>query len=699
MPEVSSNPTPEPTPEPDASTQNIIIGTVVPAVIVIAFIPTIIIILVVMKRYHKKKYPINEEPDNSTESHQKHKHRDRVYEELPEAIFIHGTESVYRSYPQQSLSRQNGIAYDESNPKADNFSNHGSDDRHSKSGAGSDLSGLSGVSGNVPGAHKMPNFGYDNSVVSSSDYLIPPQLYDPRRNSVNSGQTQSTFIPPGPPTSYHPDYQYRRGSSDVYPNAASMHYSPRSRSASQGHIPANGNINLCDIIPPGSYLPDYPQPPDQVPFFPSPSHSSISGSPYHKRTDSRHSSSNSQISQPQQQISQPQQPVSDTILLTVMNCLMHNSNCEILDCPCRQIQYRYKHLKASSVPLEQKKTPERKTSSSTDSDSDTTSAKRGRMRLDLNQNRLHPHYHISTRSHVRRTSTRVTQKKRRSRSLTDLTPITEAPRETPTPQVGGAIKADTPVCDGRCLNQEQAEGHTAAAGIPLHPTKEELLSPAPLTPLGRPRPPLLREISLSSDNLPVLCLNDCLLARTPSPMKHRGKLPRHVTVLKPVRENSSYTETDDSNTSSRSNSTCTENEAKSSQSDNDEGIASSVASHSTQFTKQSMKRGESSGYESTEGGDSTLTRPLVHSKIPEGHVSPSNSFVQHSKVHQEHVSPSNSFVHSKVPQGHVSPSNSFMHSKVPQGHVSPSSRRSCSPFETATTVSSDGTVVIKTTEC
>ena len=53
-----------------------------------------------------------------------------MYEELTESIFIHGTESMYPSYPQQRLTRQNGIAYDESNPKADNFSYHESDDLH-----------------------------------------------------------------------------------------------------------------------------------------------------------------------------------------------------------------------------------------------------------------------------------------------------------------------------------------------------------------------------------------------------------------------------------------------------------------------------------------------------------------------------------------------------------------------------------------
>ena len=88
----------------------------------------------------------------------------RVYEELPES-------SIF--FPSHSLLRQNAIEFDSTNPKADNFYYHGSDDYHSRSGGGSDLSGLSGVSGNVPGAHRMPTYNHDNTVVSEN-YLIPP---------------------------------------------------------------------------------------------------------------------------------------------------------------------------------------------------------------------------------------------------------------------------------------------------------------------------------------------------------------------------------------------------------------------------------------------------------------------------------------------------------------------------------------------
>lgn len=46
--------------------------------------------------------------------------------------------------------------------------------------------------------------------------------------------------------------------------------------------------------------------------------------------------------------------VSDKNLLTVMNCLMHTEDCEILECPCRTLKERYEHLfKASGDPLNQ----------------------------------------------------------------------------------------------------------------------------------------------------------------------------------------------------------------------------------------------------------------------------------------------------------------------------------------------------------
>ena len=116
----------------------------------------VIVLLVIRKhRSNKGKFSVPQDSPGSVPVQQPWKldHSNRVYEELPESVFITAGEPNYYS-PQHPLSRQNGIEYDQSNPKAssllfnqkpDNISYHGSDDRHSRSGGGSDMSGLSGV--------------------------------------------------------------------------------------------------------------------------------------------------------------------------------------------------------------------------------------------------------------------------------------------------------------------------------------------------------------------------------------------------------------------------------------------------------------------------------------------------------------------------------------------------------------------------
>ena len=619
-------------------------------VIIIAVI--IIFVLVRRRRGVKGSYSTTDSPPyiNPTVPH---KPTNRVYEELPESVFITaGTDPP----PQCPFQRQNGIEYDLSNPKADNFSRHGSEDHYSRSGGGgSDLSGLSGVSGNIPGAHKMPTYSHDTSVVSEAQLLPHPSFLDKRYSdsTVNTRHTQSTIVPP----TDHP-YHHYRSATDVGYN---------------GHAPApgryasfQGNMNTYDGVvkeifmreqryPPQQYPPQpYPEPPIPLPFL---NHQGYASNVSHassvvsKGSGSWHSS-------------QPQQVISDMNLLTVMNCLMHNRDCEIVGCPCKQLQNRYQHLLAATVPLQQMKSPERRRSperkhrkpktlpisSSTESDSDVpapSSTRKAKLRLKLHDERkLHPHYHISTHSHhVGKTACNVVDNRRRSRSLSDLTPITEI-RETPTPMVGGAIKAGTPIHCTRNLGEHDTF---------IRPTKEELLRHTAVTPLSKPIPPLLREMSLSENNIPVLCLNSCPLP--PSPMKSKGKLGKlsqNNSSMQPLREVSNSTETDDSNTSSRSDSP-TENEvaAKSSHSDIDEGIELVP-----QTSHQSSLRQDSSSFHAVRGSTSGYESEISNTVNTVGVASCLD----------------------------------------PRGRVSPASRRSSSPFETATTVSSDG-VVIETTEC
>ena len=692
---------------------------------IVAIIIVPLIIIAYKKKTSKKNYPVTTSTSESQPGNY------RIYEELPESVLIKGTEEDYH-HPLRHiqanegylhpLRRQNGIACDTDNPKVGNFYQGSSEvDHHSKSGGGSDLSGLSGVSGNVPGAHKMPTYSQDPSVVSG-DFLQPPASWELRRFTESSMlRTQSAIAP-----ACHPaDNSCRHRSATEVCQHGQAHFQPN------GFPPYTGvNYEAVNI---DSQLQYHPGP---IPGFPgpSPAHScgscTSSASSYRKYSDSRHSSQLSQHN------------ITNSTLLHVMTCLMHNKDCEINGCPCKQLQHHWSHLEASSnVSLQQKKSPERRArrpkelpcSSSTESDSDVPS-KKACMRLKLN-NKLHPHYHLSSHSHKIAAAGTV-ETHRRSRSMSDLTPITEI-HEAFSPQVGGAIKPGTPIHCGKMLGEGSTEDSYTG------PTKEELLQQSAVTPHSKPSPPLLREISLSSDNLPVLCLNSCLLqVNSPSPNKRRGrslgdsKLAKHVSskpVLQSVHEVNNSLETDGSNTSSRSDSPAENDTAKS---DNDEGIDVSLDPH---ITRPSVKRGVSSGYESESNTTCTMRSNLPsHTKthvspsnslhdLPKGHMSSSNSLRDLPPHSKGHMSSSNSLrdlpPHSK---GHMSSSNSLRdlppHNKshlsnglppragqvssfnslrdLPphiKGHVSPK-QRSCSPFETETTVSCDG-AVIKTTEC
>ena len=636
----------------------IIISAVAAIVIFLILAATLTVLLILyLSRRHKKHYITTNtsEPSCVTMPPTRRSTRTPIYEELPPQLVV-GTEHLPDAAHHQFF-RQHAIQYDPSNPKADNFSHYGSDEPlYNHSGDGSDLSGLSGVSGYLPGTHHpMPTYSHDggSSVVSEKEkdkFLIPPSIWDKKRlsDSTFSGSrhTQSTVLP-----SYNSEQH-------LYPHShTEVCYR---QSASQGNL-SNDFRSQGQQYPPYSYSESHI--PQSFPFdnlLPHGPHVS------HSRTSSMSSThSHSGYKNSNQSHVSPRR-ISDAALLTVMNCLMHNSNCRILDCPCKQIQERYEHLKASFVPLQQVRSPEHNQiqalsqSSSIDSESDIpdTSLKKANMRLQLNQpsDKLHPHYHMTLKSYVLRTGVKTaTADHRRSRSLSDLTPIAEA-RETPTPVVGGAIKAGTPVLSGHILlsNENSSNG----------PTKQDLLNQTAVTPLSKPLPPLMSELSLSSDNIPILCLNDCLLQlKTPSPRKSLvqslgSKHHYNKPSLKTVQETNISSETDDSNTSSRSDSPTEPEPVKSSQSDNEGSLVSSNnLSNSNHTHINSIKRGESSGYESFDGDINSITDARKLTNIVK------------SKPHVSYVPPNTSCNRS----------------------------RSCSPFETETTVS--GTITIQTTEC
>ena len=220
--------------------------------------------------------------------------------------------------------------------------------------------------------------------------------------------------------------------------------------------------------------------------------------------------------------------------------------------------------------------------SSVDSDADYKSENNKRQRPvnlrlvsdehDTEYPNQHPHYHLTSKSHLRRVNSPVPIHTRRCKSLTDLTPLTEVPEtHTPTPTIGGIIKPGTPIYGS--LNSLEGENG------------------------GREHPLLLREISISADNVPTLCLNDCPF--TPSPLKEgrhplaqspnrlrrkgssfrMGSLRSARSNLKTVKEKTNSYDTDDSNTSSRADSPI-----KSPLSD-DDGIVADVKVCSTSKAK------------------------------------------------------------------------------------------------------------------
>ena len=345
------------------------------------------------------------------------------------------------------------------------------------------------------------------------------------------------------------------------------------------------------------------------------------------------------------------------------------------------------------------------TSSSTESESDTPDhkTKKRSMHLELKkepEEALYPHNHLTTKSHAIRSKSRKSSssKKRRSRSLADLTPITEM-RETPTPVVGGPVVAGTPIYPPKSL------GENGQIDERLHiPTKLDLLQPTTKPLLTKPMPQLLKQKSISIDNVPALCLNDCVAKlTTPSPTKHSIYLTNRVgpssgnSELKAVPEIGN-SESDGSNTSSRSRSPTEHEAGKSSQSDTEDvlcrhGRKSSTGHHESLGYESgdtaslrrlsSYNRFESSGYESA-GGCSTLEsrarKPGISSKKISMRLQDSSDVPESSNLNPIESIPCNP------------------NQRLGQYEKSPQTSRSSSPFETETQQTNNGGVIL-TTEC
>ena len=212
--------------------------------------------------------------------------------------------------------------------------------------------------------------------------------------------------------------------------------------------------------------------------------------------------------------------ISPNDLAAVQFALMHNRHCKIPGCCCHTVKELLEGNRGR-MPHDSPKmgvtscgnendSRAHIVASSTDSDSDYSSYTDRRSRplnlrlLSNEHNRnpnLHPHYHFTTKSYMRRVSAHAPIDHRRSKSLADLTPINEvpeAPAKSPA-ATGGSIKAGTPVYYCPPMIGEHGQ------------EKPTSLDDCSYTN----QPMLLREISISADNIPALCLNDCPF--TPSP--------------------------------------------------------------------------------------------------------------------------------------------------------------------------------------
>ena len=160
----------------------------------------------------------------------------------------------------------------------------------------------------------------------------------------------------------------------------------------------------------------------------------------------------------------PPRPIGHEVLLTVVNLLMHRRNCQIPNCPCKAVQHQYGQLLSDSLGQLNEDTL-------MECAGNHPSERREQMRFSLSTSNLtsntHPHYHLTSKPQIRRVTPKPVLKRQRSKSM-DFT-----------------MEHNAPVRD------------------------------EPST--------FLREISISADNIPALCLNDCPI--TPSPTIRTKECP------------------------------------------------------------------------------------------------------------------------------------------------------------------------------
>ena len=213
--------------------------------------------------------------------------------------------------------------------------------------------------------------------------------------------------------------------------------------------------------------------------------------------------------------------IIDEVLLITFGCLLHQENCHIPRCPCKKVKERFRHLLPQARIYKQREA-EKVIEEDSRGEFDASDRK-GQMRLSLmSQNlneEIHPHYHITSRSHIcqSRGMKKVLQR-RRSRSM-DLTPVAEHPESTSTPSMHfpeGMRSVACATTPGLLIPEGGRKVICSSLFSPaVTPSGEQFRILSPTTPSATQAPVVLHEVSLSADNIPALCLNDCPITGTP----------------------------------------------------------------------------------------------------------------------------------------------------------------------------------------
>ena len=217
--------------------------------------------------------------------------------------------------------------------------------------------------------------------------------------------------------------------------------------------------------------------------------------------------------------------IIDEVLLMAVGCLMHQERCQIPNCPCRRVKERFQHILPQTRQHMQKEA-DQVVEEMQSGNFDPTS-RRQQMRISLSSQNfskdIHAHYHMTSRSHIRTSDGKEKFIQRRRSKSMDLTPVMEQPEPCAATPAGVMLPdiARGVLCGPAFSPAVTPAGETIRV---LSPTTPAMSTITPAV--------LLREISLSADNLPSLCLNDCPMATTP--LMQLGNRPLGSAVKSPL---------------------------------------------------------------------------------------------------------------------------------------------------------------------